>query len=142
MALDSSGNLFIVDNGNARVVKIPAGGGAQTTIANGLAYPKAVAVDAAGTSLSLNESGVEELPAAGGSPTTVATTSYAYGIALDGAGDLFIAATNQNQVVEVQRSQPPALNFPATPVNQASSPLSITVENVGQSAAECPRIRV
>src|SRR5271165_2308171 len=131
VALDSSGNLFVVDNGNARVVKIPTGGGAQTTIASGLAYPNAVAVDAAGSVFILNESGVEEVPAAGGSPTTVATTSYAYGIALDGAGDLFIAATNQNQVVEIQRSQPPSLNFPATPVNQASSPLSITVENAG-----------
>jgi sugar lactone lactonase YvrE len=131
VALDSSGNLFIVDNGNARVVKIPTGGGAQTTIASGLAYPNAVAVDAAGNVFILNESGVEEVPAAGGSPTTVATASYAYGIALDGAGDLFIAATNQNQVVEVQRSQPPVLNFPTTPVNQASNPLSITAENVG-----------
>ncbi len=34
-------------------------------------------------------------------------------------------------MLELQRSQAPALNFPATPVNQASNPLSITVENVG-----------
>ena len=48
VALDSSGNLLVVDSGNARLIKIPTNGGTQTTIASGLADPLAVAVDAAG----------------------------------------------------------------------------------------------
>ncbi len=131
VALDSSGNLFVADSGNARLVKIPTNGGAQTTVASGLADPLAVAVDAADNLFVTVSDGVEEIPAGGGSAVTLDTTSYPGGVALDGAGDLFIADTNHNQVLEPQRSQAPALNFPATPVNQASNPLSITVDNVG-----------
>ena len=131
MTLDSSGNLFVVDSGNARLVKIPTNGGAQTTIASGLADPLAVAVDAADNLFVTVSDGVEEIPAGGGSPITLDTTSYPGGVAVDGADDLFIANSSQNQVVELERSLPPALNFPATPVNQASNPLSITVESVG-----------
>ena len=131
MALDSSGNLFVADSGNARLVKIPTNGGAQTTVASGLADPLAVAVDAADNLFVTVSDGVEEIPAGGGSPITLDTTSYPGGVALDGAGDLFIADTNHNQVLELQRSQAPALNFPATPVNQASNSLSIKAENVG-----------
>ena len=134
IALDASGNLFIADSGNSRVVKVPFGGGTQTTIASGLADPLAVAVDAAGNVFVTLNDGVEEIPAGGGSPITIAGTSYAAGVALDGAGDLFIADTSNNQVVEFQRSQLPALNFGSTPVNQASSPLSITVENSGNQS--------
>ena len=131
VALDASGNLFVADNGNARVVKIPTNGGAQTTVASGLADPLAVAVDAAGNLFITVNDGVEEIPAGGGSPVTLDTTSYPGGVVLDGAGDLFIADTNHSQVLQFQRSQAPALNFPATPVNQTSNPLSITAENVG-----------
>jgi len=131
MALDSAGNLYVADSGNAWVVKIPVGGGAQTTVASGLADPLAVAVDAAGNLFITVNDGVEEISAGGGSPVTLDTTSYPSGVALDGAGDLFIADTNHNQVLELQRSQAPALNFPTTPVNQVSNPLSIAVENVG-----------
>jgi len=131
MALDYSGNLFVADNGNARLVKIPTNGGAQTTVVSGLADPLAVAVDAAGNLFITVSDGVEEIPAGGGSPVTLDTTSYPGGVALDGAGDLFLADTNHNQVLELQRSQAPALNFPSTPVNQTSNPLSITAENVG-----------
>ncbi len=131
MALDSSGNLFVADSGNARLVKIPTNGGVQTTVASGLADPLAVAVDAADNLFVTVSDGVEEIPAGGGSPITLDTTSYASGVAVDGADDLFIANSNQSQVVELQRSKPPALNFPTTPVNQASNPLSITVDNVG-----------
>jgi hypothetical protein len=36
--------VFIADQGNKRVVEVPAGGGAQVTIADGLANPALVAV--------------------------------------------------------------------------------------------------
>ena len=51
------------------------------------------------------------------------------GIALDAPGDMFFA-NGASQVVEVKRSQPPALTFPSTAVG-SSSTLSTTMENIG-----------
>ena len=43
-----------------------------------------------------------EVPAGGGAQTTVGTgLSGPYGVAVDGAGDVFIADTGNNRVVEV-----------------------------------------
>ncbi len=48
VAVDGAGDVFIADNQNNRVVEVPAGGGAQTTVGSGLYYPQGVAVDGAG----------------------------------------------------------------------------------------------
>src|SRR5208283_4419573 len=53
VAVDGAGDVFIADTGNSRVVEVPAGGGAQTTLTVsvggvGLYYPYGVAVDRAG----------------------------------------------------------------------------------------------
>ena len=141
VALDSSGNLFVADNGNARLVKIPTNGGSQTTVASGLPDPLAVAVDAAGNLFITVNDGVEEVPAAGGSPVTLDTASYPSGVALDGAGDLFIADTNHNQVLELQRSQPGA-EFPRDSGKPSLQPAVDHGGECGQSAIECPRMRV
>jgi hypothetical protein len=56
-----------------RVVEVPAGGGAQTTVGSGLTGPSGVAVDAAGD-VFIADSGdslVVEVPAGGGARTTV-----------------------------------------------------------------------
>ncbi len=39
VAVDGAGNLFIANQGNSRVVKVPANGGAQTTVGTGLNAP-------------------------------------------------------------------------------------------------------
>ncbi|MGB0109499.1 MAG: hypothetical protein WBP52_13455, partial [Terriglobales bacterium] len=49
VAVDGAGDIFIADTGHGRVVKVPAGGGPQTTVlASGLNAPYGVAVDGAG----------------------------------------------------------------------------------------------
>jgi hypothetical protein len=48
VAVDGAGDVFIADEGNNRVVEVPAGGGAQTTVGSGLRFPIGVAVDGAG----------------------------------------------------------------------------------------------
>jgi len=57
-------------------------------------------------------------------------------VAVDGAGDLFIADTGNQRVVEVQRSQPPALGFVSTAGGSTSSdsPQTIMVQNIGNAA--------
>lgn len=54
-----------------------------------------------------------------------------FSVALDGAGDVFIADWFNNKVVEVQQSQPQALSFASTAVGAASAPQSVTVQNIG-----------
>jgi DNA-binding beta-propeller fold protein YncE len=61
VALDSSNNLFIADNGNQRVIEISA-----LTVASGIGSLQAVAVDP-GENLIIAPLGIEELPASGGS---------------------------------------------------------------------------
>jgi hypothetical protein len=42
VAVDSSGDLFIADTFNGRVVEVPANGGTPTTVASGLNQPSAL----------------------------------------------------------------------------------------------------
>ncbi len=63
---------FIADAGNGRVVEVPPGGGAQTTVGSGLNSPNGVAVDAQGN-VFIADAGngrVVEVPAGGGAQTT------------------------------------------------------------------------
>ena len=61
-------------------------------------------------------------------------------IALDNAGNLFIADSGNNGVVEVQRSQPPTLSFAATSVGSISSdsPQTVEVESIGNAPLTFP----
>ncbi len=67
MAVDGAGDVFIADSGNHRVVEIPAGGGAETTVGTGLSSPSGVAVDGAGD-VFISDAGNEQVVevAAGG----------------------------------------------------------------------------
>jgi hypothetical protein len=152
LALDSAGDLFIADLFANRVVEVAANGGATTAIdpsVNGqsLHFPYGVAVDAAGDLFIADaDNRIVEIPAAGGAATAIAPTVNGVaiddpiGISLDGAGDLFIADSLNNRVVEVERGQPPAINFAATAAGTVSSdsPQTIAVENVGNASLAFP----
>ena len=66
--MDGAGDVFIADTSNNRVVEVPAGGGAQTTVGSGLSDPSGVAVDGAGNVFIAdpNNNRVVEVPAGGG----------------------------------------------------------------------------
>ena len=140
VAVDGAGNVYIADTGNNRVVEVPAGGGAQTTVASGFNSPFGVAVDAAGNVYiadNFNNGRVVEVPAGGGAQTTIVGSGlfFADGVAVDAAGNVYIADNGNNRVVEVQRSQAPALTFADTTVGNTSSdsPQAVMVENIGNS---------
>jgi sugar lactone lactonase YvrE len=113
VAADQAGNVFIADAGHNRVVKIPVGGGAQTTVpTSGLNNPQGVAVDWSGD-VFIADTGnnrVVEVPWNGTSYSSQTTLnvsvggvglSQPYSVAVDQNGDIFIADTNHDRVVEL-----------------------------------------
>ena len=78
MALDPAGNLYIADFGNSRVRKVTPGGTISTY---------------AGT-------GTPGFAGDGG-PATAAQLSFPQGVALDSAGNLYIADSNNNRIRKV-----------------------------------------
>jgi uncharacterized protein (TIGR03437 family) len=138
VAVDASGNVYIADTTNNVIRKITASSG-NISIAAGTAHfqgfagdggkataaslnsPTAVAVDAAGN-LFIADTGnnrVREVNASNGNISTIAGTGVAgsigdnggaatsaqlykpSGIAVDGAGNVFIASTQTNRVLEI-----------------------------------------
>ena len=139
VAMDSAGDLFIADSGNQRIREVNHATGVITTVAgNGIAgysgdngpataaelfEPTSVAVDSAGD-LFIADSGnyrIREVDLSTGiittiagngsytysgdnGPATAAALNYPEGVALNAAGDLFIADSNNERVREVNRS--------------------------------------
>jgi sugar lactone lactonase YvrE len=108
VAVDAAGNVFIADTFSNRVVKVPANGGAQTTVlGSGLNEPIDVAVDGAGNVFIADtyNNRVVKLPpgcTSADCQTTVGSElNQPYGVAVDGAGNVFIADYNNNRVVKV-----------------------------------------
>ncbi|HEY0759990.1 MAG TPA: Ig-like domain repeat protein [Acidisarcina sp.] len=74
---------------------------------------------------------VRKLPLASG-------LSQPLGVAVDGAGDVFVAEDGTNIILQLQRSQAPTLSFPNTNVGSSSSPQSVTLENIGNAPLTFP----
>jgi hypothetical protein len=149
VAVDGAGDLFIADDFNHRIVEVPAGGGAATaiypTVYRVAVSPWDMAVDGAGDLFFLDSEGYNfgfvELPADGGTAITSYPTvsgeglNHPMGIAVDGAGDLFIGDYYYSRIVEIQRSQPPALNFPtvtaAGSTDTTDGTQTVQIQNIG-----------
>lgn len=119
LALDSSGNLYVADYGNATVRKIAASGGNITTIAGigaygnsgdggpankaALAFPYGLAVDAAGN-VYISDTGNQNIRkiTSDGNIRTVATGVDAQSIAVDAAGNIFYANYNDHTVRQIR----------------------------------------
>ena len=136
VTVDGAGDVFIADTYNSRVLELPYLGsgvyGPQVAVGSGLYYPTAVAVDRAGDLFIVNggvSQQVVEVPAGGGPQTTVPLngSDYYFGVAVDGAGDVFVAGQNNNRVVEI-----PAGGGPQTTVGSGlSNPTGLAVDGVG-----------
>lgn len=138
-AVDSAGNIYFADSGNHRIRKIAAGTGIITTVAgngsagfsgnNGpatsaaLQYPSDVAVDIAGNLYiaDSNNNRIRKVASGTGIITTVAGTgiggfggdngpatsawiNFPRGIAIDVAGNIYIADSSNNRIRKVSTS--------------------------------------
>jgi sugar lactone lactonase YvrE len=123
------GTVFVSDVTNNQVVELPAGGGAASTIASGLARPSGLAVDGAGDVFVAdgnNDRVVEIQP--GGAQTTIATgLSTPYDVDVDRAGDVFVADSGNDRVVEFPVGGGP----PTTVASSLAFPTSVAVDSAG-----------
>jgi DNA-binding beta-propeller fold protein YncE len=87
VAVDAKGNLYIADSANNVIRRVDAGTGIITTVAGDYAADKA-------------DGGLGGFSGDGG-PATSAQLNAPQGVAVDGAGDLFIADTFNNAIREV-----------------------------------------
>jgi sugar lactone lactonase YvrE len=105
LAVDSSGNVYITDTGNGRVLKETLSGGSFTQSVVASSTPSyGVALDGAGDLYisDPSESSVLMETLSGGSytqTTLVSGLSTPEGIAVDGAGNVYIADTANNRVL-------------------------------------------
>jgi hypothetical protein len=157
IAVDGAGDLFVPDPHYTRVIEFPPditfGGVDIGPLFNGgtffLNQPLGVTVDAAGVAFIADEMSYElegntavvEVQPDGTAFNLVPKVkgiplSGPVGVTLDGAGDLFIADSGNSRILELKRSQPPALTFANTLVDTTSSdsPQAVQVQNVGNAA--------
>ena len=144
IALDSAGNLYIADAGNNRIRKVS--NGVITTVSGGgvgaqLSNPTGVAVDSSGNLYIADFGNQVVRKVSGGVTTTVAGTgtagfntstgtatsvqlNYPWGVAVDAAGNLYIADSGNNLVRKVT-------NGALTSVLQITTPTGVTVDGAG-----------
>jgi hypothetical protein len=151
VAVDSHGDVFCVDFSGGSVLELPktsSGFGTQiTVVSGGLFEPRKLVLDPNGDlyiSVANNNSEVLEVPYSGGvygTPTalpfatTPAASSFEY-MAMDGAGNVYLADPNNEQIYEFPITTPPSLTFNSTNVGSTSSdsPKKVTVSNIGNAS--------
>jgi hypothetical protein len=92
VAVDAAGNLFIADTANGRIRKVSTSGIITT-----------VAGNPPPTNLAPGEIGSQGFSGDGG-PATAAQLNYPDGVAVDAAGNLFVADTNNSRIRKVSTS--------------------------------------
>jgi sugar lactone lactonase YvrE len=166
VAVDSAENLYIVDFFNGRIRKVDASGIITTVAGNGrygyngdnipatsasLTYPTGVAVDSAGNLYiadyynerirKVDASGIITTVAGNGPtgpggyngdniPATSAELAYPIGVAVDSAGKLYIADSDNNRIRKVDVTTS-VLSFGSLEVGQTSGAQSVAVSDVG-----------
>ena len=95
-AVDASGNVYVVDTGNTRVVEIALGASVDcstgcTTAASGFISLAGVAVDKTGNLYVTDSSAGKLVKISGGVKTTVASLTGPGGLAVDSSGNSYVA---------------------------------------------------
>ena len=104
IALDSLGNLYVMDPSAGTLAKYAAGTKAKSVLVSGVSDGAGVVVDGAGNIFYGNHSSnkIFELVGGTGSPVTYASISAPEaGMAVDGAGNLYVASFTAKQVIKI-----------------------------------------
>jgi sugar lactone lactonase YvrE len=155
LAMNGAGDLFIADSGNDRVVEVPAGGAAPIAIdpavsGESLNDPQGVAVDGAGDLFILHanqtttEARLFKVPSGGGPAISLDLVANgvqvgedlgegidASGLAVDGAGNLFIADWDNSRIVKIPAGGGAAVALAWTVDGLQVSPQSVAVDAAG-----------
>jgi len=130
MTIDALGNVYVADQSNNAVKKIPADGGSPVIIGSGFWYPNDVAVDAAGNVYvaDLFNNQVKKIEAVGGATVVIGSGfNYPQGVAVDAAGNVYVADRNNNVVKKI-----PVNGRPITTLGSGlKNPLSVAVDALG-----------
>jgi sugar lactone lactonase YvrE len=130
-AFDASGNLYIADTGNNRVLKVDTSG-TVTTISGSYNQPWSVAVSANDGSLYIADLGTNriikvtpsnsiEVVAGPGSTVIGPTLNAPSSVAVDPAENLYIADSENNVIEKVNQTQSPAVITPFAGNNASES---------------------
>jgi sugar lactone lactonase YvrE len=136
VAVDGSGNVYIADRGNNRVLKETLSGGSytQSTLGSSLPLPSGVAVDGSGNVYiaDSDNSRVLKETLSGGSytqSTVVSGLSTPFGVAVDGSGNVYIADYGNNRVLTETLSGGSYIQ--STVVSGLSLPIGVAVDGSG-----------
>ena len=108
VSIDGTGNMYVSDTLNNRVVRIPTSG-ASTNVGTGLLYPDGLAVDGSGNLYVSDANGIKKIPFENGTLNSAhqTTLSIAGGvqlpaeIAFDSAGNMYIADSMNNRILKL-----------------------------------------
>ena len=127
LALDGAGNLYVVDTWDGVLWKVaPSGASASVSfVSSSGAY--AIVVDGAGGLFVGTVDQVLEITAGGVQSTVASGLSSPRTLALDAAGDLFIADSGNNRVVEIT----PGGVQTTVPASGLSNPWGVAVDGAG-----------
>jgi len=130
IALDAAGNIYVADQLNNRVIKIPPAGGSYTVIGSGFNRPTNVAVDAAGNVYvaDFGNKAVKEVLAGGGTVITLGSGfNTPYGIAVDAGGNVYVTDPGAHNVKKI----PSGNGAPVSVGSGFSEPKAITIDASG-----------
>ena len=137
-AVDGSGNVYIADSGNGRVLKETLSGGVytQTTIGTNLNNPFGVAVDGSGN-VYISDIGNDDVlleTLSGGAYTQSTVTSglsinSPNGVAVDASGNVYVANTGNSNVLKETLSN--GIYTQSTIASSLSNPNGVAVDGSG-----------
>ncbi|MDT9722113.1 chitobiase/beta-hexosaminidase C-terminal domain-containing protein [Paenibacillus sp. ClWae2A] len=134
VAVDNAGNVYVADRGNRKIKKLSSGTSEWLDITGAEnMYPNGLAVTSSGDVYVADSSGKIKKLASGETNWTdiTGTESFAstYGIAIDGAGNMYVADINKRKIKKLPSGANKWMDITTT--GNFTSPAAITVDNIG-----------
>jgi sugar lactone lactonase YvrE len=128
---DTQGNLYVLDQGQFKIYKYPANGGATVEVSPGAGnYPYSLTIDAADNLYysDINDRSVKKIAAGTGTVTVVASGfNTAYNIAAASDGTIYVVEVYDNAIKKI----PAGGGTPVTVGTGFNAPLDVAVDSYG-----------